>query len=286
LNVHVYPRWADRPFIGIRRSDITALMDHIEEIGGSKRQADVALGIVRSLMYWHAARVDDYNPPLTRNMQRQSTKHQARARILDDAELRAVWRAAEGEGAFGAIVRLCLLTGARSRKVAGMRWSDITDEGEWIIRREPREKGTADLVLPPIALEVIRAQPKVGDNPHVFAATRGNGPRGDWGGNKQRLDAELPDIKPWVVHDLRRTARSLMSRARVEREIAERVLGHAIKGVEGVYDRHEYKTEKADALARLAAMIDGIVNAPPENVVRLTEVRRTSRHPGTARGAD
>jgi integrase len=269
LETIVFPRWGERPFIGIRRSDIAALMDHVEDNHGA-RQADIALGVVRSLMYWHAARTDDYSPPVTRGMQRQSTKHQARARVLDDAELIALWTATEDAGAFGAIVRLCLLTAQRSRKVASMRWADIANDGEWTIRREPREKGTAAaLVLPPIAFAIIRAQPRVGSNAHVFAATRGGGPWRDWGKSKARLDAAMPGVRLWVIHDLRRTARSLMSRARVVREIAERVLGHAVPGVEGVYDRHQYRDEKADALARLAALVDGIVN-PRANVVTLT----------------
>ena len=52
--------------------------------------------------------------------------------------------------------------------------------------------------------------------------------------------AELPDMPRWVLHDLRRTARSLMARAGVRSDIAERVLGHAIQGVEGTYDRYGY----------------------------------------------
>ena len=50
-----------------------------------------------------------------------------------------------------------------------------------------------------------------------------------------------------------------MARAGVAPHIAERVLGHAIMGVEGVYDRHHYESEKADALVRLAEVIDSIV---------------------------
>ena len=69
-------------------------------------------------------------------------------------------------------------------------------------------------------------------------------------------------MERWVLHDLRRTARSLMSRAGVPSEHAERTLGHAIKGVEGVYDRHRYEEEKAEALRRLANLIEKIVNAP------------------------
>jgi hypothetical protein len=51
-----------------------------------------------------------------------------------------------------------------------------------------------------------------------------------------------------------------MSRAGVRPDIAERVLGRAIGGVEAIYDRHHYRDEKADALKRLAALVDNIVH--------------------------
>ena len=61
-----------------------------------------------------------------------------------------------------------------------------------------------------------------------------------------------------------------MSRAGVRPDIAERVLGHAIGGVEGIYDRHRYDEEKALALKSLAALIERIVNPPASNVVAIT----------------
>jgi integrase len=73
---------------------------------------------------------------------------------------------------------------------------------------------------------------------------------------KRDLDQKLGDVPSWVLHDLQRSARSLMSRAGVRPDIAERALGHAIAGVEGVYDRHVYSDEKADALNRLAGLGD------------------------------
>jgi integrase len=150
-----------------------------------------------------------------------------------------------------------------------MRWEDVSDAGEWTIAGGPREKSTAGaLILPRAALDIIRGQPRVGDNPHVFAAARGQGPAKGWNKPRIALDARIPGIAPWQIHDLRRTARSLMSRAGVSSENAERVMGHAIRGVEGVYDRHSYGDEKADALARLAALIDGIVH-PRANAVPL-----------------
>ena len=62
-----------------------------------------------------------------------------------------------------------------------------------------------------------------------------------------------------------------MSRAGVTSEIAERVLGHKIEGVERVYDRYDYYEEKAEALRRLAALIGVIVNPSTDNVVLLHE---------------
>ena len=61
-----------------------------------------------------------------------------------------------------------------------------------------------------------------------------------------------------------------MSRAGVRSDVAERVMGHAIEGVEGVYDRHHYRDEKADALKRLAGLVERIVSGTDaENVVDL-----------------
>jgi hypothetical protein len=60
-----------------------------------------------------------------------------------------------------------------------------------------------------------------------------------------------------------------MSRAGVAADIAERVLGHKIAGVRGVYDRHEYVTEKRDALGRLAAQVERILKPVAGNVVPL-----------------
>jgi integrase len=73
-------------------------------------------------------------------------------------------------------------------------------------------------------------------------------------------------VTGWRLHDLRRTARSLMSRAGVQSEYAERVLGHVIPGIEGVYNRHQYTDEKAAVLTKLAALIKQIVRNGDEAV--------------------
>ena len=262
LEKYVYPQWADRDFISIKRSDISALLDQIEDTNGS-RQADLALAHLRSIANWFASRDDDYVSPFVRGMRRH--QNGARERILSDDELRAIWKQAEASGQFGALVRLLLLTAQRREKVATLKWADV-ENGVWNISTAEREKNNAgSLKLPPQALSIITAQTRLGENPYVFAG-RGLGRR-NISQSKGRFDAKLPNMPHWTLHDLRRTARSLISRAGVRPDIAERVLGHAIGGVEGIYDRHRYDTEKAAALRKLAALVEGIVNPREDNVV-------------------
>jgi hypothetical protein len=61
-----------------------------------------------------------------------------------------------------------------------------------------------------------------------------------------------------------------MAKAGVADNVAERVLGHAIPGIHGIYNRHDYFAEKADALQRLATLVETILNPPEKtNVVEL-----------------
>jgi integrase len=80
---------------------------------------------------------------------------------------------------------------------------------------------------------------------------------------KKTLDQRC-GVRGWRLHDLRRTSRSLLSRAGVNADHAERCLGHVIRGVRGVYDKHEYFEEKRHAYEALATLIDNITNPQPD----------------------
>jgi integrase len=182
-----------------------------------------------------------------------------------------LWTACDEVGTFGAFVKVALLTGQRRAKVATMRWEDISD-GVWTIPAEAREKVNAgELKLPKLVLSIIDAQPKIEGNPYVFAG-RGKKAFNSFSDGKEDLQAKA-SIAPWVIHDLRRTARSLMARAGVRSDIAERTLGHVIPGVEGVYDRHAYLEEKGEALAALAALVQRILDGDSTNVVPIRRGR-------------
>jgi integrase len=266
LTKYVFPHWQHRQFRDIRRGDVAALLDKVQ-LNNGPRQADVVLAVVRKLMNWYQSRNDDYVTPIVKGMHRHNGGDHKRKRVLgskltsenayNDAELRALWKACDDAGTFGALIKVLLLTGQRRNKVATMQWEDLNDAGVWTIPKEDREKTNAEtLRLPQAVLDIINAQPRIAANPYVFAG-RGSGPFNSFSQRKEELDKKL-NIPPWVIHDLRRTAKTLMARAGVRPDISERVLGHTIRGVEGVYDQHGYDTEKADALNRLAALVDTI----------------------------
>jgi integrase len=174
------------------------------------------------------------------------------------------------------LLKTALLTAQRREKVATLKWDDVVD-GVWEIASDKREKATAGrLPLPPMVREIIEAQPRLAGNPFVFAAGKGSGPFNSFSQRKEELDSGLPKTMPhWTLHDLRRTARSLMSRAGVRPDLAERVLGHAIPGIEGVYDRHSYETEKGQALAALGALVGQVLDPSTAKVARLADHRRS-----------
>jgi integrase len=134
-----------------------------------------------------------------------------------------------------------------------------------------------DLVRP-LSKAAIEAMPKVEGCKYVFTYD-GRRPLTGFSKPKQRFDERVVEvlgepIPNWTLHDLRRTARSLMSRAQVPERHAEQCLGHVITGVQGIYDRHKYIKEMLAAYEALARQIEVIVNPPTGNVVALVGLRK------------
>lgn len=252
LERQVYPTLGQRPIADIRRKDIVRLLDDVEDNNGSAA-ADTALAIVRRVMNWHAARDDDFRSPIVKGVRRRKPSEHTRARILNDDELRALWRATDGTpGPFGYFCKFLLLTAARRNEGAHLRWSEING-ADWTLPAA-RNKVKADLVRPlsAAALKVVAEVPRIAGSDFVFSA---DGRRlGGMTRRKREID-EASGVTGWTLHDLRRTARSLMPRAGVLDEHAERCLGHRIGGVEGVYNQYPYRNEMLLAFEKLSTLI-------------------------------
>ena len=261
----VYPTLGARPIADIRRKDLIRLLDGVEDKNGAA-QADSMLAIVRRVMNWHAVRDENFRSPIVRGMRRRKPSEHTRARVLTDDEIRAVWRAADvTPGPFGHYCKFLLLTAARRNEAAHMQWSEMVGQG-WVLPGS-RNKVKVDLTRPlsAAAQAVLAKVPRIAGADFVFSTDSRR--LGGLSRRKAALDA-ASCVTNWTLHDLRRTARSLMSRAGVPSEHAERCLGHTIRGVEGVYDRHSYRDEMLLAYEKLATLIGQIVDPQP-NVVAM-----------------
>lgn len=262
----VYPELGDREIDTIRRSEIIDLLDDIEDERGPV-MSDRTLAYLRKIMNWHAIRSDDFNSPIVRGMARTKPSKRSRDRILTDDELKAVWRTAEKSKApFESLVRFILLTMARRNEAARMEDAELIGD-DWTIPAA-RYKTKLDHVVPlsKAAKQVLAEALRIEGVPYVF--TTASEPISGFSKFKADFDKDC-GVEGWTLHDLRRTARSLMSRAGVDADIAERCLGHAIGGVRGVYDRHAYHAEKKAAFEALAQQLNIILNPQPAKVRRL-----------------
>jgi integrase len=276
----VYPTLGDRPARDIRRSDIVRLLDRIEDESGPV-MADQTLAFIRKVFNWYASRDDDFRSPIVRGMARTKPKSRSRKRILADDEIRDVWAALDSAPdlptCYPAFVKSLLLCATRRNESANMNSSEI-DGDLWTIPAD-RYKTKLDHVVPLTALAkaLIGGKPSgfKGNSWFIFSTTGGTLPFSGFSKAKKALDAEIANLRKasgrdamprWTLHDLRRTARSLMSRAKVPTDYAERVLGHVIGGVRETYDRYEYLKEKREALKTLAGLVAQIIARRPRTL--------------------
>jgi integrase len=152
-----------------------------------------------------------------------------------------------------------------------MTWAELDLERRtWTLGPE-RTKNRRPHVVPlsDQALAIIQQQTRFETTDCVFSTT-GCGPYCCHAETKALLDAHMKLAKPWVVHDLRRTAATGMADIGVQPHVIEAVLNHASghkSGVAGIYNRSAYAKDKAEALQRWADEVDAIVAGEPGKIV-------------------
>ena len=190
-----------------------------------------------------------------------------RDRTLTDEELMALWRAIDKLPELPrAYFRVTLLTGARRNEVREMVWSELDlDAGLWRLPAE-RNKSACPFEIPLSApvVETLRLLPRIG--PIVFALDGKRPMTLHQLIERVRQDAGLPDVR---LHDLRRTLRTNLAELCVSFEVAERVLNHAMPGLQAVYNRHSYAAEKRAALALWAEHVLALAEKREATVVAL-----------------
>ena len=261
----LYPSLGRLPIDQIKRGQYKRVFDAIADQRSLKRAARVQRA-TKALLNWHGGR-SDYVSVLTGTKALISISEHARSHVPSDADLKAIVLAAERDKLFGSYLLFTLLTATRRGEGAGLRRSELSPDGRvWTIPAA-RYKSKRDTVVPlsVAAQKILAAMPVRPGGDYVFSAD-GASELGNWDARKARFDAAC-GIRGWVIHDLRRAARTLLSRAGVSSDIAERCLGHAMVGVRGTYERYAYESEKRHAFEALARMVEEIVRPPAATVV-------------------
>ncbi|MEJ2123656.1 MAG: integrase family protein [Alphaproteobacteria bacterium] len=255
---YLLPAWHDTPMARIGREKIQAVLYHIRDTSGP-RTADLVLQTISGICRFHQTWTDGYTSPVVPSMRldKRTVTERIRQRWLDDAEIGEIWRKSGDAGTYGVLTRLLLLTGQRRAKILGMKWSDIDlHTGVWTIPRGEREKGTPErLTLPPGARELLNEQPMRGKDTFVLYTPSGCAYSAH-ATDKAKFDSRLDSVKPYRLHDLRRTTRALLTRVGTNSDIAEMILGHKFEVVRRTYDsEREYQSQMDEALARVDAEI-------------------------------
>ena len=261
----------DRQVDTIKRTEISRLLDTIEDSAGP-RAADLCLAYLRRIFNWYAIQSDTFVSPIVRGLSRYDTAANRRQRTLSDDEIRALWKATAVGRSRAALLRFLLLTGCRCGEGAGLRWDEIAGD-EWLLPAARHKDKRRDLWRPlsKAALAIVATQPHIEGCPYVFASQREKPLR--FGGSARAFLKEC-GAGTWRIHDIRRTARTLLSRAGVDADIAEQCLGHALPAMRATYDRHRPDKALRLAFEALASLVERIVNPPAKNV---TPLRRKAR---------
>ncbi len=157
------------------------------------------------------------------------------------------------------IMILTLLTGCRTGEICGLVSNDI-DFNKGTIHLRGTKMGTERHVqLPLQAIQFLKAL-QSGTGNHLFICKATNRPVAQksltgytW---RLRKSGRMLDIPPWTPHDLRRTVRTGLARLGCPSEVAEAVLGHSRKGIEGTYDLYRYEAECKVWLQKWADYLD------------------------------
>ncbi len=264
------PTWGKRKVTSITRRDTVLLLDKVRK--RAPITANRLQGVLIRMFNFASERgIIDFSP--LAGMRRG--KESSRSRVLSAAEIKTLWSCLDLERQDIDIYRVVklalkaiLLTGQRPGEVAGMSWDQIDGEF-WIIpadKRKNREENRGPLL--PMAQEIIEQAKAYGSkSQYVFPSPRSPlygfkkpekaKPREDdtpltAGSMANALRRHRENMKvsiPFTPHDLRRTLRTRLAEIGISDIVAERVLGHKLQGVLGIYNRHGYDAEKRQALA-------------------------------------
>ncbi|MCR8999359.1 tyrosine-type recombinase/integrase [Rahnella perminowiae] len=201
----------------------------------------------------------EVNPTAAFDLSDAGGQEKTRERYLDTEELKQLFTAMKRTKGFSIqnelTMKLLLLLCCRKMELCAARWEDIDFETAVWHLTGTKNGDPIDIPLPPVGIEWLLQLKNMSLNsewvlparkmqnrmiPHIVESTLPVA--------LAKVKAEMPDVDNFTVHDFRRTARTHLASLGVDPIVAERCLNHRIRGVEGIYNRHQYFDERKKAL--------------------------------------
>jgi integrase len=290
LDNYLLPEFGRTLAPDVHPSDIARLLDKV------KRRAPTAANDLlrftsRIFAFGVRRHVVTANPAAAFTPRDAGGKERPRERALSGDELAQLFEALRKAPTFGGdnllAIKLLLALCVRKGELLGARWEEFDLEGKgdvgpvWHLpaSRTKTNKGLDIPLVPEVVrwLEALKVLAASGEFvlPQRRRDHRHRVPHMGLDTLNVALGRVKHGLEAFTLHDLRRTARTHLAALGVRREVAERCLGHKIRGVEGTYDRHDYFEERRRALEQWT----GVLRDAERGERKVTPIRRKAAKP-------
>ena len=256
LRLYLCNFYGTQPISEVTRADIHQVLDDL--IARDKQTAaNRALAHIRKFFGWLVERGYLNHSPADHIKPRH--KESERDRVLNDAEIKAIWNAAEAmSGPYSVWLKLLLLCGQRRVETASMRRSQIIDGSWYLSATDTKNKQPHIIPLPNQAQRLVNQLLEKEGNFLIKSGRNGDHPVNGFSKAKLQMD-RLSGVENWKFHDLRRTVATNLTKLGIDRLILQKIINHSERGVTQIYDRYSYMDEKRKALQKWADRLDDIV---------------------------
>jgi integrase len=258
LRINFLPALRAKALEDISTHNISGIVDRLLSTPAAANHAFTA---IRTFFRWATRR--RYIPHSPCEGLRLPTRPNTKDRVLNDDEIVAAWRAAEGYGfPFGTIVLLLLCTAQRRGEIGALKWSYIDFDNRTITLPDTKNNRPHTFPFGSSAAAMLESIPKL-DSEYLFPARGKAGkPFNGWSKAKRALDKKYQI--DYDLHDLRRTAASGMASLGVQPHVISKLLNHvsgtaAITGVAAIYNRFQYMDEMRAAIALWEERLDSLL---------------------------
>lgn len=274
LNNYFVKKLGNKPITDITKGDVHSLLDEIvnKEKIGAAREVRKHMGTFFS---WAVSREICRNNPLTGLKRIDLAQNNNAGRSLTDEEVKAFYLATFKLGyPFGDMYRLLLFTGQRRNEWAEARIEEINISDRCLEVPRERYKSKRDHIIyfSDEVKEMVEKLPKWAySNYYLFTTTAGRVPVSGFGQAKKRLDALMEEelckmhgiknykLEPYRIHDLRVTCETRLANLGFNQDVRDRVLGHASRGLQKIYNKYDYANEKREAMNAYAKHLKEII---------------------------